>query len=116
LGAMLRRRRAELGLFRKQAATEMGVCQEALMKWEWDSCEPQPHLYPKVIDFLGYEPWPEPRSLSEKLRAQRLRRGLSVKRAAAALEVDEGTFAGWEHGRRQPTASSREVCERFLRP
>ena len=114
LGAKLRRRRVELRLFRKQAAAQMGVCQEALMKWERDSCEPQPHLYPTVIAFLGYEPWSDPQSLSERLRAERLRRGLSIKSAAAALEVDEGTFAGWEHGTRRPTAGSRAVCERFL--
>jgi transcriptional regulator with XRE-family HTH domain len=114
LGAKLRRRRVELGVFRKQAAAEMGVCPEALMKWERDVCEPQPYLYPKVIEYLGYEPWLAPQSLSEQLRAERLRRGLSIKRAAAALDVDESTFAGWEHGRRRPTEGSREICKRFL--
>jgi hypothetical protein len=64
-----------------------GVCQEALMKWERDACRPQAHPYPKVIEYLGYEPWPASQTLSERLRAERLRRGLSVKCAARSLGV-----------------------------
>lgn len=115
MGAQLKRRRAELGLFAKGAAAQIGVCEEALYKWEKGMCEPHAQLYPKVIAFLGYEPWPEPQTLGEKLRAERLRRGLSIKRVAASLKVDEGTFAGWEHRRRRPTAISLKVCARFLR-
>ena len=54
LGAKLRRRRRELGLFAKDAARQIGVCEESLYKWERDICEPRVRLYPKVIAFLGH--------------------------------------------------------------
>ena len=116
LGAHLRRRRRERDLYRKDAAGEMGVSEEALMKWERDSCEPPDRLYPKVIAFLGREPWAEPETLGERLRAERRRRGLSIKRAAAMLNIDEGAFTQWERGLRMPTRSSRVKIDSFLAP
>ena len=94
----------------------MGVSEEALMKWERDSCEPLDRLYLKVIAFLGHEPWPEPETLGERLRAERRRRGLSIKRAAAMLNIDEGAFTQWERGLRMPTRSSRVKIDSFLAP
>ena len=114
LGAKLRRRRAELGLFAKTAAKQMAISEEALRRWEKDTCEPQARFYPVVIAFLGYEPWPTPATLAERLRAERLRRGLSAKRVAQYLTVDEGTFAGWEQGKRKPLGRSLSICDRFL--
>lgn len=114
LGAKLRRRRHELGLFAKEAAIRLEVSEEALYKWENDTCGPQARLYPRVIWFLGYEPRPKPTTLGERLRAERLRRGLSIKRASLKLGVDEATFARWEHGSREPTGLSLGTCDSFL--
>jgi Mg chelatase-like protein len=116
LGAHLRRRRRTLGLNRKVAAHSMGISEEALMKWETGACEPHVRLYPKVIAFLGYEPWPEPVTLGEKLCAERKRRGLSCKRAAEVLGIDEGTWTAWEHRTRAPTTFSLSVIDKFLFP
>jgi transcriptional regulator with XRE-family HTH domain len=114
LGAKLKRRRIELNLFAYEAAERMGVCEEALYKWENDMCEPQAHLWPRVIAFLGYEPWPKPVTSGERLRAERLRRGLSMKRAALHLDIDEATFGGWERRGRSPTLELRTKRDRFL--
>jgi transcriptional regulator with XRE-family HTH domain len=114
LGAKLRRRRHELRLFAKDAAEQMSICEEALYKWENDICEPQAHLWPHVIAFLGYEPWPKPITSGERLRAERLRRGLSMKRAALHLDIDEATFGGWERRGRSPTLELRAKCDRFI--
>ena len=98
LGAHLRRKRRHSGFTQKQAARSMSVCEEALMKWENDVCELHISLYPKVISFLGYEPWPEPQTLKDKLLAERRRRGWSIRQAAASIKVDAGTFSRWEAG------------------
>ena len=113
MGARLRRRRRELGLTRKAAAQGMKVSEEALCKWEQETCLPGDRFFPTIIAFLGCEPWPEPKTLPERLQAARLARGLSVKRAAHLVGIDEATFARAE---RQGVRSKqvRSVLERFV--
>lgn len=115
LAGMLMRRRDDLRLTSKQAAATMGANWWTYMTWESKGREPTCTWYPTIIAFLGYEPWPAPISLPEQLRAARLRRGLSIKAAAQALEVDEGTFGRWESGAWKPQARSLPVMETFLR-
>ena len=112
---MLLRRRHELSLTSKQAASLMDVNWWTYMTWERDGREPAAHFYPAIIAFLGYEPWPEPVSLPAQLRAERLRRGLSIKAAARVLAVDEGTFGRWESGVWKPQAQSLPTIRKFIR-
>ncbi|HZL00859.1 MAG TPA: helix-turn-helix domain-containing protein [Caulobacteraceae bacterium] len=91
LGAQLRRRRRELGIRQCDAARTMGADPKSVWWWERDGRPPLVHMYPAIIAFLGYEPWPEPETLGEALRAERRRRGLAVKQAAPLVGVDEGT-------------------------
>ena len=44
---------------------------------------------PAVIRFLGYDPFPEPVTLSDRMRAYRKRNGLSIRAAALRAGVDE---------------------------
>ena len=115
LSGMLLRRRHDLSLTSKQAADTMGVNWWTYMTWESKGREPTCTWYPEIIAFLGREPWPEPVSLPEQLRAARLRRGLSIKVAAEGLGVDEGTFGRWESGAWKPQARSLPIIELFLR-
>ena len=96
LPAQLRRRRRDLGLLQKEVAERLGVGIGTLIKWEKGRCLPPPAFYPAIIRFLGREPWPAPATAAEEVRAERLRRGLSIKQAAHAARVDEATFANWE--------------------
>jgi len=102
LGKQLQRRRRELGLKQAEVAALLGCHPKSVMWWEQDERLPADRLYPAIISHLGYEPWPEPVTLAEKLRAERLRRGLSRKRAAEMIGVDEGTLWWWESGRWTP--------------
>ena len=103
LGRRLKRRRKELGLYLKEAAVRMGVQDFTLIKWEQDAAEPYVTYYPAIIAFLGYEPWPEPRTLGERIRAARYRKGLSFREAAVRYDIDDGTLLKSEHGRVRPT-------------
>jgi transcriptional regulator with XRE-family HTH domain len=115
LGARLKRRRLELGLRQTDAASKLGIGEGTLVHWEREQHAPPASHYPAIIRYLGYEPWPEPITLGERLRAGRLRRGLSIKEAARQLQVDEGTFANWEHVRRSPSSKLRATLELFLK-
>jgi DNA-binding transcriptional regulator YiaG len=102
LGAHLLQRRHELGHRRIDAARIIGTNWKSLMWWERDEREPIDRSWPAIIAYLGREPWPEPKSLGEKLLAERRRRGLAICEAAAAMGVDETTFWWWESGKRHP--------------
>ena len=54
---------------------------------------------PAIFQFLGYDPYPGPISLPERLLAKRREMGWSIKEAAKFAYVDPGTWADWERGR-----------------
>lgn len=114
LGARLQRRRLELGLRRVEVAAQMGCDPKSLMGWERGEREPFVSAYPAIIDFLGYEPWPEPRTLAEALLAERRRRGLSLADAASLMGVDEGTWRRWEIGAWKPMGRTTAALGELL--
>ncbi len=114
LAAWLRDRRHELGLNLSAAAEQIGVNEWTLMHWENEHHAPMDRFYPALIRFLGREPWPEPKTLGEQLRAERLRRGLSQKQAAAILEVDPQSVRDWEAGKSPRHRLSGEKVQAFV--
>ncbi len=113
LGAKLKRRRLEKGQRQIDAAREMGVSHHTVIDWEKAEKAPAVGQYPAIIAYLGFEPWPRPMTLPEKLLAERRRRGWSVKRSAAILGVDEGTFTRWERDTR-PARIHRAIVASFV--
>lgn len=114
LGEHLKKRRLIRNLLQREAAKEMGVCHSTYLQWEGDCTKPAIAFYPKIISFLGYEPWPAPRTLAKALLAERRRRGWSIRRAAESMQVDEGTFARWEAGERKPWGRWCSRVDAFL--
>lgn len=114
LGGKLHARRLELGLTQTEASKRIGVCPKSLVHWETNTKVPADRLYPAMIAFLGYEPWPFPRSLSERLVAERRRRGLSRDRAAAIVGVDEEVLRRWETGEWAPSCRTAVRLRNFL--
>jgi transcriptional regulator with XRE-family HTH domain len=99
LAACLRKRRAELGFSRATAAVKTATSEDVFRKWECGR-EPLVASYPKIIEFLGRHPWPEPRGLPQQLRCARRARGLTIPEAAAELGVDPSTVWWWETSRK----------------
>ncbi len=114
LAAFLLLRRRELGLLQREAAKRLGICHTAYLNWENGYAVPAVRFYPAIIQYLGYEPWPTPSNLPEKLLSARRRRGLSVKRAARQVGVDEGTWTRWESGVRKPVVNTLSQINGFL--
>ena len=114
LGDHLKRRRLGLGLFQKDVARQLHVGEWTYLLWEHDRTFPNIRMWPRVIRFLGYYPFPKPQTLSDRLIAFRRLRGLSIKELARQLGVDEGTLAKWENGEREPAGNRMEIVEAFL--
>jgi transcriptional regulator with XRE-family HTH domain len=108
------RRRRELGLRRIDAACKLGVSWKTLMWWERDEREPFVSAYPAIITYLGYEPWPEPKTLADALKAERRRRGVEVRAAAALVGVVEGTWRRWERREWKPTRLTLAALDGLL--
>jgi transcriptional regulator with XRE-family HTH domain len=50
----------------------------------------------------------------DQIIALKRRLGLSRRRLAALIGIDESNIAGWESGRHSPTARSIEIIREFL--
>ena len=114
VGARLKRRRLELGLKQVEVAERLRVSEFTVLGWEVRGREPGDRHYPAIIAFLGNEPWPEPQTLGERLRAERLRRGLSKREAARIIGTDEECVRMWETGAWKPTSRTIPKLSGFL--
>ena len=94
----VRKRRLEQGLTQKQVAERVGVSPWTVLNWEKDHTEPPIESMPAIIRFLGYDPFPEPKNIPERLLAKRRAMGWSIKEAARQLGVDQVTWGAWEQG------------------
>ena len=91
----------ELGLFQRDLRERFKLEKETYANWEKDCCYPAMKHWPGIIEFLGFDPNPEPSTFGERLIAYRRRKGLSRKILAATLAVDEGTLWRWENDQRK---------------
>ena len=99
MGEHIRKRRLELGLSQRQAVSRLGVNPLTVLNWEKGHTEPPIEAVPAILRFLGYDPFPQPRSLRELLLAKRRAMGWSIKEAARQLGVDPRTWRDWERGK-----------------
>jgi transcriptional regulator with XRE-family HTH domain len=99
IGQHLKRERQLRKMLQKDVAKELGVNQWTLIGWEKGTKQiSQPSMFPKVICWLGYDPFSEPETEGEELRFARLRRGLTARQAATEAGVDQGTWLRFENG------------------
>ena len=116
IGDHIRARRIELGLLQRQIAARIGVTISSVLNWEKNRSVPSLRFSPRVMLFLGYDPYVGKVlfSIADKLKAQRTKLGLSRRRLAALLRVDESNLAGWETGKHKPNKRSMELISKFL--
>ncbi|MBL8238352.1 MAG: recombinase family protein [Bryobacterales bacterium] len=100
LGDHIRKRRLALKLRQKDVAAQLGVTESTVYNWEANTTAPDFRAMPGVIEFLGYNPVPEPTDAAERLLWQRTSQGLSQKEAARKMGLDPGTLARYERGER----------------
>src|SRR5437667_9909875 len=78
LGEHVRKRRLQLGLTQKRAAKELGVNPWTVLNWETGRFEPPIRWLPAILRFLGYNPFPPPTTVGERLLHVRRQRGWST--------------------------------------
>jgi site-specific DNA recombinase len=110
----LKKHRYELGLRQKDVAKHLRVNEYTVLGWENGKNEPEVRYLPRIILFLGYDPLPRGTTLGDRLRAKRREQGLSRKRTAGVLKIDEATLARYEAGQSMPKGARLEAIERFL--
>ena len=114
LGEHLRKRRLELKLSQKAAAKRLGISWRTVFNWEKGNSAPAVESIPALIRFLGYDPFPMPIGLSERLAVVRRAMVWTVKEAAQKVGVDSGTWGRWEKAG-VPWKRHREMVEAFLK-
>src|SRR6202042_62719 len=102
------------GLRQSDVAAMIGVEVDTYLNWELSRNTPVTVYYPAIFSFLGYDPFPVPATLGEQLASKRRELGLSIKKAAERLGVDEGTFSRWERGHGEPRISGSAI-QRFMK-
>ena len=116
LGEHIKHYRLQRQLTQKQAAKFLGVGAFTVLNWERNKTVPPIQATPAILKFLGYDPFPQPKSLPEQLLAKRRIMGWSIKEAAREFGVDEGTWSAWESGATVPQGRYRALLDRFLVP
>jgi len=96
-------------------AGKLQISQSTYITWETDQAEPEIRHWPKIINFLGLDPFAGKEStLGERLQAKYRELGIPRRRAANLLGIDEGTLLRYERGKWQPGKRNGEIIERFL--
>ena len=114
LGEHLKLRRLQRKLSQKEAAPLFGVTSWTVFNWEKGRTNPPIESLPALIRFLGYDPFPEPTNLPERLLAKRRGMGWSIGKAARQLGVDPGAWRDWEQGGVILYRSHRNLVARLL--
>lgn len=114
LGEHIRKKRLKMGLTQKEVAKLLDVNTWTILNWEKGHTEPPIGSIPAIVRFLGYDPYPQPESLSQHLLAKRREKGWSIKEAAEAIGVDPCTWGNWERGKLILYRQHRTIVARFL--
>ncbi len=114
LGEHVRKRRLEKGQLQKKAAMELGVNPWTVLNWEKGYTKPPMASMPAILEYLGYDPFPQPMTLPENLLAKRRMMGWSIKQAAEAIEVDPCTWESWERGQMIVYSKHRVLVAQIL--
>ena len=85
-------------LTQKDVADQFGVVSWTILNWEKGHTKPPIKSIPAITRFLGYDPFPKPKTLSQHLLAKRRVIGWSIKEAARSLGVDPASWGNWERG------------------
>ena len=129
LGQHLKKKRFQAGLRQAQIARKLGVSSRTLSLWECDRIYPAWAFQPRLIAYLGYDPFTEtglknpkgnetngvayfsteaPISIGQKIRLFRLKSRKTRLQLAKEWGVSPKTLWGWEAGKREPSPLLRK--------
>ena len=92
-----------------------GVDENTITNWEKHRSGPRLMYLPRIIQFLGYNPWVSvATTLGEKIKQYRIQKGLSLRKLAQKVGVDPGTLAKWESSKGVPSGKLRDQLKTFF--
>jgi transcriptional regulator with XRE-family HTH domain len=102
-GDWIKARRLDLKLSKAQLSFKLNVSDITIYLWEKNKIRPSLAQIPKIIEFLGRDPFGvETTNLGERIREYRRVRGLSQRELATRLGIDTTTLGSWERGEHRP--------------
>jgi transcriptional regulator with XRE-family HTH domain len=105
-----------LGLRQSDLARQLGIWTSTVNTWENHRFDPDVQYVPKIVRFLGYDPFgPRPSSFPARLKAARIAAGLTRAQLATRLGNHPATVAKWERGEAEPTAALRRRLQTQLK-
>ena len=100
----------DLGLRQSDVARTIGVWTSTVNYWENGHFNPEPQYVPKIVAFLGYDPFgPPPDGFSAQLKAARIAAGLTRRQLAARVGVHPGYRCRVGAGARQTNRGTRRT-------
>ena len=91
-------------LTKAQLSLNLNVSDVTIYLWERNKVRPSLAQIPKIIKFLGRDPFEkEAENLGDRIREYRRVHGLTQKKFADQLGIDQTTLASWERGEHRPT-------------
>jgi len=114
-GDHIKARRLDLKLTKRQLSLRFHVDDTTIYLWERNKVRPSLAQIPKILEFLGQDPFEkEAENLGDKIREYRRVHGLTQKKLAERLGVDETTVAAWERDEHVPIKRFRDKLSHFL--
>ncbi len=135
LGQHLKNKRFKAGLRQEEAAVKLGVSTRILSDWETDRIYPSWASQPRLIVYLGFDPFANPAlgryrgnetssvaflsseapiSTGQKIKECRLKLKKTRKQMALEMGISVKTLWGWETDRWQPTAEGQGLIAKLL--
>jgi transcriptional regulator with XRE-family HTH domain len=103
-GDHIKVRRLDLKLTKRQLSLNLNVSDVTIYLWERNKVRPSLAQIPKIIEFLGRDPFEkETENLGDTIWEYRRVHGLTQRKFAVQLGIDPTTLAGWEKGEHRPT-------------
>ena len=101
----------DLGLRQSDVAKRLGAYTSTVDTWENGHFTPEVPFVPKIVEFLGYDPFrPPPTSFPARISA-----GLTRRQLAARIAVHAATVAKWERGGARPSGPIQARLEGLFR-
>ena len=103
IGLNIKKKRLELKLRQEDVAQILHTTDDSVRFWETGRTQPQMQVVPRIIKFLGYNPFKvETKTLAGRVKNYRLLNGLNHEKMAKLLGVDPATVSTWETGKFKP--------------
>ena len=104
----------DLGLTQHTLALKLGVGYPAVAAWESGASEPLAARWPAIEAVLGSGLVPERKGFPGRVRAARLRLGLTQEQVAARTGLDLRTVRNVETGRYRPSRRTSQLLAGIL--